>query len=80
MIVDESGSAPVVLAVGFHAAAGQAHAEVDALRRLAATGGSAVGKTLYVSLEPCNHVGRTGKCTEAILAAGNETASVLAEA
>jgi tRNA(Arg) A34 adenosine deaminase TadA len=56
--------------VGFHAAAGQAHAEVDALRRLAATGGSAVGKTLYVSLEPCNHVGRTGKCTEAILAAG----------
>lgn len=70
VIVDESGSAPVVLAVGFHAAAGQAHAEVDALRRLAATGGSAVGKTLYVSLEPCNHVGRTGKCTEAILAAG----------
>lgn len=70
VVVDESGSAPVVLASGFHAAAGQAHAEVDALRRLTAMGGSAVGKTLYVSLEPCNHVGRTGKCTEAILAAG----------
>lgn len=70
VVVDESGEAPRVLATGFHAAAGRAHAEVDALRRLAESGGDPRGKTLYVTLEPCNHVGRTGKCTEAILAAG----------
>lgn len=70
VIVDESGAQPVVLAVGFHAGAGQAHAEVDALRRLTEVGGDSHGKTLYVTLEPCNHIGRTGKCTEAIIAAG----------
>ncbi len=69
-VVDESVSPPVVLALGFHAQAGRAHAEVDALQKLAAAGHSAVGKTIYVTLEPCNHVGRTGKCTDAIVAAG----------
>ncbi len=43
------------------------HGEAAALREL---GGSAPGKTLYVTLEPCNHIGRTGKCTELILGAG----------
>ncbi len=70
VVVDESSHEPTVLATGFHAAAGRAHAEVDALRRLSEAGGDARGKTLYVTLEPCNHVGRTGKCTDAILAAG----------
>lgn len=70
VVVDESVSPPVVLASGFHAQAGRAHAEVDALQKLAESGHRAVGKTIYVTLEPCNHVGRTGKCTDAILAAG----------
>ncbi|MDP7105172.1 MAG: bifunctional diaminohydroxyphosphoribosylaminopyrimidine deaminase/5-amino-6-(5-phosphoribosylamino)uracil reductase RibD [SAR202 cluster bacterium] len=46
---------------------GQAHAEIEAL---AMAGGRARGATIYVTLEPCNHQGRTGPCTEAIIAAG----------
>jgi diaminohydroxyphosphoribosylaminopyrimidine deaminase / 5-amino-6-(5-phosphoribosylamino)uracil reductase len=56
-----------VLGEGFHAAAGQDHAEVAALK---AAGDRARGKTLYVTLEPCNHDGRTAPCVDAILAAG----------
>jgi diaminohydroxyphosphoribosylaminopyrimidine deaminase / 5-amino-6-(5-phosphoribosylamino)uracil reductase len=52
---------------GFHAAAGKPHAEAAAL---AACRESAEGATLYVSLEPCAHHGRTPPCTDAILAAG----------
>jgi diaminohydroxyphosphoribosylaminopyrimidine deaminase / 5-amino-6-(5-phosphoribosylamino)uracil reductase len=52
---------------GFHAAAGEPHAEVAAL---AACDESPEGATLYVSLEPCDHHGRTPPCTAAILAAG----------
>ncbi len=52
---------------GFHARAGQAHAEVVAL---AAAGERAAGGVLYVTLEPCCHYGRTPPCTEAILKAG----------
>jgi len=48
---------------------GRAHAEVVAL---AAAGDASVGSTLYVTLEPCSHTGRTGPCTEAIIAAGVE--------
>ncbi len=48
---------------------GRAHAEVVAL---GAAGDAARGATLYVTLEPCSHVGRTGPCTEAILDAGVE--------
>ncbi|HSN03148.1 MAG TPA: bifunctional diaminohydroxyphosphoribosylaminopyrimidine deaminase/5-amino-6-(5-phosphoribosylamino)uracil reductase RibD [Acidimicrobiales bacterium] len=57
----------VVLAEGATQAPGGHHAEVEAL---AAAGERARGATLVVTLEPCDHVGRTGACTEAILAAG----------
>lgn len=56
-----------VVASGFHARCGGPHAEVVALRR---AGEAARGATLYVTMAPCNHHGRTGPCTEAILAAG----------
>jgi len=49
---------------------GNAHAEIVALQSAAAAGDSTVGATLYTTLEPCSHTGRTGPCTEAIIAAG----------
>ncbi len=52
---------------GYHKKAGEAHAEVLALRE---AGENARDATLYVSLEPCNHQGRTPPCTEAIIKAG----------
>jgi diaminohydroxyphosphoribosylaminopyrimidine deaminase/5-amino-6-(5-phosphoribosylamino)uracil reductase len=52
---------------GFHRRAGAPHAEVGALRQV---GARARGTTLYVTLEPCNHFGRTPPCCDAILAAG----------
>ncbi|KQP69248.1 MULTISPECIES: bifunctional diaminohydroxyphosphoribosylaminopyrimidine deaminase/5-amino-6-(5-phosphoribosylamino)uracil reductase RibD [unclassified Microbacterium] len=57
-----------VLAEGWHRGAGTPHAEVDALSRLAP--GAARGATAIVTLEPCNHTGRTGPCSEALIAAG----------
>lgn len=59
-----------VLAEGYHRGAGTAHAEVDALANLAAAGISAHGTTAVVTLEPCNHQGRTGPCAQALLDAG----------
>lgn len=56
-----------IVGTGHHAKAGGAHAEVAALRAAGERGRAA---TLYTTLEPCNHAGRTGPCTEAILAAG----------
>jgi diaminohydroxyphosphoribosylaminopyrimidine deaminase / 5-amino-6-(5-phosphoribosylamino)uracil reductase len=56
-----------VLATGYHRRAGLDHAEVAALRRL---GLRARGADLYVTLEPCNHHGRTPPCTEAVIHAG----------
>jgi diaminohydroxyphosphoribosylaminopyrimidine deaminase/5-amino-6-(5-phosphoribosylamino)uracil reductase len=57
----------VVLAERFHERAGAAHAEAAAL---AEAGQRARGATLYVTLEPCNHMGRTPPCTDAIIRAG----------
>ncbi len=56
------------LADGFHRGAGTPHAEFDALAKLAP--GHARGSTVVVTLEPCNHVGKTGPCSAALIAAG----------
>ncbi|MBA8817476.1 diaminohydroxyphosphoribosylaminopyrimidine deaminase/5-amino-6-(5-phosphoribosylamino)uracil reductase [Microbacterium halimionae] len=65
VIISASGE---VIAQGWHRGAGTAHAEVDALSHVSA--GEAAGATAVVTLEPCNHTGRTGPCTEALLEAG----------
>lgn len=57
----------VVVGEGWHARYGEAHAEVHALE---AAGARALGATLYVTLEPCNHHGKTPPCVDAILRAG----------
>ncbi len=56
-----------IVGEGFHASLGAAHAEVAALT---AAAGLAAGGTMYVTMEPCRHHGRTPPCTEAIIAAG----------
>jgi diaminohydroxyphosphoribosylaminopyrimidine deaminase/5-amino-6-(5-phosphoribosylamino)uracil reductase len=56
-----------VLAEGYHRGAGTAHAEVDALSR---AGAAARGATAVVTLEHCDHTGRTGPCSLALLDAG----------
>jgi diaminohydroxyphosphoribosylaminopyrimidine deaminase / 5-amino-6-(5-phosphoribosylamino)uracil reductase len=56
-----------VVGRGYHRQAGLPHAEVEALKD---AGEAARGAELYVTLEPCNHQGRTPPCTQAILAAG----------
>lgn len=64
VVVDARG---VVVGEGHTQVPGDSHAEVEALRR---AGERARGATLYVTLEPCHHQGRTGPCTQAIAAAG----------
>ncbi len=62
-VVVRSGA---VVGAGYHRAAGTPHAEIEALEE---AGKSARGATLYVTLEPCVHQGRTGPCVPAVLAA-----------
>ena len=50
--------------------AGEAHAEIMALRDAASRGASVAGSTVYVTLEPCAHQGRTPPCCDALIAAG----------
>ncbi len=57
----------VVVGEGFHQGAGTPHAEVMALRQ---AGPAAAGGTAVVTLEPCNHTGRTGPCAQALVTAG----------
>lgn len=64
VIVADDG---VVVGTGFHARAGEAHAEIHALR---AAGVRARGATLFCTLEPCSHTGRTGPCAVAVVEAG----------
>lgn len=59
-----------ILARGYHHAAGKAHAEIECLKDAAAQGVDTRGCTLVVTLEPCNHQGKTPPCTQAILDAG----------
>ncbi len=56
-----------VVAAGYHHAAGKPHAEIEALQK---AGRNAVKGTMYVTLEPCNHYGRTPPCTRAIVESG----------
>jgi len=63
-IVSDEG---VVLGQGAHEFAGGPHAEINALDE---AGADARGATLYCTLEPCSHTGKTGPCTERIIAAG----------
>lgn len=64
VITDRHGS---IIGEGFHAGPGQDHAEVMAI---SGAGPQADGSTMYVTLEPCSHQGRTPPCVEAIIAAG----------
>ncbi|MBT3347244.1 MAG: bifunctional diaminohydroxyphosphoribosylaminopyrimidine deaminase/5-amino-6-(5-phosphoribosylamino)uracil reductase RibD [Thiotrichales bacterium] len=60
----------VVIGEGLHRRAGGAHAEIDALRMAAESGNSTVNATVFVTLEPCSHTGRTPPCCDALIAAG----------
>src|SRR5215510_12323078 len=64
LVVDDEG---VVVGRGAHEFAGGPHAEVHALND---AGWRARGATLYCTLEPCSHTGRTGPCAPRVLAAG----------
>ncbi|GGP64476.1 bifunctional diaminohydroxyphosphoribosylaminopyrimidine deaminase/5-amino-6-(5-phosphoribosylamino)uracil reductase RibD [Streptomyces abikoensis] len=59
-----------VLGEGWHRRAGGPHAEVDALRAATDAGHDLRGATAVVTLEPCNHTGRTGPCAQALIEAG----------
>lgn len=72
VIVDGSGR---VVGSGSHRGPGESHAEVVALDD---AGPAAAGSTLFVTLEPCNHHGRTGPCVDAIVASGVQEVVVAA--
>ena len=63
-VIDAHGQ---IAGEGWHRRAGEAHAEINALRE---AGERARGATAYVTLEPCCHEGRTGPCTRALIDAG----------
>jgi diaminohydroxyphosphoribosylaminopyrimidine deaminase/5-amino-6-(5-phosphoribosylamino)uracil reductase len=59
-----------IVGQGWHYRAGEAHAEVNALNDSRKNKHDIKGATAYVTLEPCNHLGKTGPCTQALIAAG----------
>ena len=67
VIVRDDGGTPVVVGRGWTQPGGRPHAETEALRR---AGAAARGATMYVTLEPCSHHGKTPPCADAIVAAG----------
>lgn len=67
VILDEAGE---VLSVGYHRGAGTPHAERDALANAASRRAGLSGCTMVVTLEPCNHFGRTGPCSVAVRESG----------
>lgn len=56
-----------VIAEGYHKGPGKPHAEIEAIRK---AGKKSIGADMYVNLEPCCHIGKTGPCTDAIIKAG----------
>ena len=67
VLINDAGE---IVAEGWHKGAGTPHAEIDALNNLAAKNLTATGLTAVVTLEPCNHVGKTGPCAQALIEAG----------
>ena len=67
VIVRPRADMPVIVGRGWTQPGGRPHAEIEALRR---AGAAARGATLYVTLEPCSHHGKTPPCADAIMAAG----------
>ena len=57
-----------IIAEGWHEGPGRDHAEIMALKQ---AGGDARTATAFVTLEPCNHTGRTGPCADALIEAGD---------
>lgn len=64
VVVDDNGT---LISEGFHERFGAAHAEVNAISR---ADGNTRGQQLFVTLEPCNHTGKTPPCTDAVIQAG----------
>jgi diaminohydroxyphosphoribosylaminopyrimidine deaminase/5-amino-6-(5-phosphoribosylamino)uracil reductase len=67
VIVRDDGKGPVIVGRGWTQPGGRPHAEIEALRR---AGAAARGATLYATLEPCSHHGKSPPCADAIIAAG----------
>src|SRR5688572_9500176 len=67
VVVRDDGAGPVIVGRGWTQPGGRPHAEIEALAR---TGEAARGATLYVTLEPCSHHGKTPPCADAIIKAG----------
>ena len=67
VLINDAGE---IVAEGWHKGAGTPHAEIDALKNLAAKNLTGAGLTAVVTLEPCNHTGKTGPCSQALVEAG----------